>query len=454
MSEEPKEEEEQQQRRLAEKRKKKDERKDQKKRKLDSVTTTRTTNKNNDESTDGVTEPDGATENKKERKTISSLKQKSAQKRSERLALLERVPKVDPDTGIAFTKLQLRRMTKRVAKGLHPIESPAEIQARLARDAQLRRDEQAELAGIVDGNENEDDDIDVDVDVSQQDASQTAENDASDDDDEENDNDSDEDADHDQNKKDKAKNSTTKSVTENNPFAYEKAPKSATETLAERPLAKKKRRDKPVPADYVCSACHNNINEDDDDTPFVRHWIYDCPRKTTTPGINQVSRKQRGLNNPADYKVFVSGLPFDATVKDVTALFTAHNNKSNIHGVDNSSSNNNNKKSMSKNSVSGDGDDDVPALSSPSSVVVHCKLIKFEDTGRCKGQAFVTFATAEAARQALRLSGQILQSSGDSVGEKKKNSAKTKSPAKEQRKDLKLKVTKVLNRFVTKSNKK
>ena len=78
--------------------------------------------------------------------------------------------------------------------------------------------------------------------------------------------------------------------------------------------------------------------------------------------------------------------------------------------------------------------------------MAHCKLIKFEDTGRCKGQAYVTFATDESARKALELSGRTID---NEVSTSSKNT-KTPAPVGKQ-KELKLKVTKALNRIKTRS---
>ncbi len=171
---------------------------------------------------------------------------------------------------------------------------------------------------------------------------------------------------------------------------------------------KKKRREKPVPSDYVCSACRGTNNEQ------PRHWIYDCSYKKTMPGTNQVSRKKRGLHDPLETKLFVSGLPFDSTVHTVTELFTPNNNME--HGA---------------------------VVVGP--VVVHCKLIQFEDTKRCKGQAFVTFATPEAAKNALKLNGTVIPSSTTTAAASKKAKKDVGTT-----KELKLKITKVLNRALTK----
>jgi RNA recognition motif. (a.k.a. RRM, RBD, or RNP domain) len=276
-------------------------------------------------------------------------------RRLEREKLLEQVPKVD-ENGIRYTKQQIRHMRKRVERGLYPVETPAEKQARLAQEARLRREEEAELSGLMEDREEIVEDITEDVDDPNPDAN---DDDAS--------------------------------------FSYEKQPKDATETLAERPRLHKKKRAKPVPSDYICSACNNSNGQ-------PPHWIYDCPNKKTIPGTNQVSRKNRGLQDPSETKLFVSGLPFDTTAKDVSDLFAS---KADV-------------------------------------AVVHVKLIKFEDTKRCKGQAFVTFATPESAKKALRLNGSVIPSTV--LPTQPKAGVEHK-----QKKELKLKVTKVLNRVVTKT---
>jgi RNA recognition motif-containing protein len=72
--------------------------------------------------------------------------------------------------------------------------------------------------------------------------------------------------------------------------------------------------------------------------------------------------------------------------------------------------------------------------------VLNTKLIKFADTGRCKGQAYITFQTQEGANKALKLS-------GTTVENKESNNSKEKATNEKQRTDLKLKVTKALNRI-------
>ena len=289
-------------------------------------------------------------------------KEKRKQHRLEKLKLWEKLPKTD-EHGIAYTKLQLRRMQKRVARGLDPIETEAEKQERLKRDAELRREEEAELADMLheqpDDAADDDDHTDVDTNVALVDDVVS------------------DDPDH----LDKEVNEDTQ-PTEETPAKSEHSPK------------KKTRRSKPVPADYVCSACQNKH------TPA--HWIYDCPDKVTMRGTNQVAKRLRGIHNPDSRKVFVSGLPFDAKARDVEHFFVS------------------------------------------CGPVAHCKLITFEDTGRCKGQAYVTFTTDESARKALELSGSTIDNEVSS------NSTKTaKTPPAGKRKELKLKVTKALNRIKT-----
>ena len=101
----------------------------------------------------------------------------------------------------------------------------------------------------------------------------------------------------------------------------------------------------------------------------------------------------------------MSGLPFDAQVKTVEDFFSVTNK---------------------------------------CGVVSSVRLIKFEDTGRCNGQAYVTFNSDEGAKRAIKLSGTTLGSFSE---KKKKNNTGNPEAA---RKELKLKVSKVLNRKKTK----
>jgi len=157
---------------------------------------------------------------------------------------------------------------------------------------------------------------------------------------------------------------------------------------------KKKARSKPVPKDYVCFACKNQH--------LPLHWIYDCPDKVYQPGTNQKKKKLRGMNDPSSRKVFVSGLPFEAKTKEVEAYFEQKCGK-----------------------------------------VVHCKLILFPDTKRCKGNGFVTFDTDEGATKALALHGETF-SMGTTT------TTTTQQTTVVNKKELKLGVKRVLNRSQTK----
>jgi RNA recognition motif. (a.k.a. RRM, RBD, or RNP domain) len=302
--------------------------------------------------------------------------------------------------GVAYNRQQLRRMRKRVKRGLDPIETPAERHARQVEEAALRREEDVGWADLHDDNNNGDDDIISDREGGGEEGEPFDEETY----DQEDDHISNSNVPDDEDKK------KAKGVTENG-----SVPAAATTS----PRKPKKKRSKEVPADYVCSACHNSV------APV--HWIYDCPQKETVRGTNQISRRQRGLHNPSDCKVFVSGLPFDSTPKSVSEIFETQ----------------------------------LLAMAPPDPVTVrHCKVIKFADTGRCKGQAFLTFDTASDAKKALKLNGCMIDNTpavpdpATIVKNKKKkptaDSEDAVGSSGRSRPQLKLKVSKVLNRFATK----
>lgn len=255
-----------------------------------------------------------------------------------------------------YNKQQLRRMCKRIARGLNPHESPQERHDRIVKDAALRREEEAELSGMLYTKEettiveqDDDDDSAVAAGKDEQERFPTQEVDGV------------------------AKNIST------NPSIVESKPASTS-----RP---KKQRSKAVPSDYTCFACKNTIQP--------AHWIYDCPNKQTVRGTNQVSKQKRGLHDPSKSKLFVSGLPFETTIADVKKLVA-------------------------------DRMDNVPVES--------CRLLKFPDSARCRGQAYVSFRTAEeAAKVMTALNGMKIP------GDAKKHRSK----------ELQLRVTHVLNRSVT-----
>jgi len=293
-----------------------------------------------------------------------SSKDLRADRRREREQLTKNLPKAD-EHGIAFTKQQLRRMRKRVARGLDPIETPHERDTRIKQDSALRKEEEEEMAGML---------------VQKEDPFK-----GEDDDEEADDNNDNDDAGEDQ--EEESDGGDTKTAGQ------------ATGEDGGEPQ-KKARRAKPVPPDYVCFACKNKQG------PV--HWIYDCPEKKTVRGTNQVKRHLKGINNPDDRKVFVSGLPFEAKVKDVSDIFSL------------------------------------------CGTIAHCKLITFEDTGRCKGTGIVTFDTDEAAKKALKMSGTVIDNEAFAPPPPKKKKGADDAPEKTRKKELKLKVTKVLNRAFTK----
>jgi len=315
--------------------------------------------------------PESETELESTKKKRKRKESKLSKRKEEREALMAKVPKVDQD-GISYTKIQIRRMMKRVKKGLTPVETPQEEQERLRRDAQLRKEEEAELAGMLYIRDKEKDETEM---VEDNDSHEDAQ-----------------DPDQEQDPVDHATDKDTDGADQKKSGAEfnDKAAESSINT--EEPPKKKKCRGKPVPNDYICQACKNEHSP--------RHWIYDCPKKVTMRGTNNISKREKGIHDPDEKKVFVSGLPFDTKRKDLENMF----------------------QSCGK--------------------MLHCKILTFPDTGRCKGQAFVTFDSENAASLARGLNGTPVSNEA-SGGDGKKS-------AEQKKKELKLKVTKVLNRQKTK----
>ncbi|KAL7580016.1 hypothetical protein ACA910_005005 [Epithemia clementina (nom. ined.)] len=125
------------------------------------------------------------------------------------------------------------------------------------------------------------------------------------------------------------------------------------------------------------------------------------------PGTNAKTTKVKGVQNPDPRKVFVSGLPFDVTKSDVTQMFAASCGK-----------------------------------------VVSCKLITFKDSGRCKGQAILAFDTEAAAQKALEQDGIAIDN--NEAEKEVKSKEKSEQSVVTKRKSLKLSVSKVLSRALTK----
>ena len=320
-------------------------------------------------------------------------------RRSERERLREGVPKTD-ENGIAYTKMQIRRMMKRVKRGLPPVPTAQEERERLQREAQLRREEEAELAGFVyhrqdeRGRRNDDDDEEEEEEEDElEEEEQTEGGREEEDDDQDGQDDDDDEQDRVQEEEDEEEPSTTTTT------IVIKNDKNNNNTGQDK---KRRRRQKPVPADYVCWACQNRH------TP--PHWIYDCPDKDSAVSKNK--KKNKGIHEPDPRRVFVSGLPFSINQQGLYQLFLgAMGNTSNTK-------------------------------------IVQTKIITFPDTGRCKGQAIVTFDTPQMAQRAIQqLNGTTIPNDTNNNNNKKENTNATK------RKELKLKVTQVLNRTMTKKSK-
>ena len=344
----------------------------------------------------------------KEEKRAERVRRKD-EKRAEKQSLLERVPQVD-EHGVAYTRVQIRRMTKRVKRGLPAVPTEEEERERMRNERVLRIEEERELAGEegdqrddlgeegVGGGDRSDGEEAVEA---GEDSKYKGEPPVKDDDGED--------------------------VIAAQPKPSQDGGKSEGKREGEplperqRPLKKKPRSEKkPVPLDYVCFSCQN-------ERAPPAHWIYDCPDKVTVRGRNQVSKRLKGVHQPDARKVFVSGLPFDAKQKDVETYF---------------------------------------ANEAKCGKVVRAKLLKFDDKsggsgvgGRCKGQAILTFETEEGAQKAMKLTGTIL---GDtSRGNKAKKGGggdeqggePVKGGEKKVRKELRLRVSRLRSRAVTKNQK-
>lgn len=314
------------------------------------------------------------------KKKMKGVKSRLKSKKEEKAELMKKVPLKDED-GIAYTKFQIRQMLKRVKKGLPPVATAKELDEKRQNEAKLRREEEAELAGLVSTRNVPDNEEDSDGNSKGEDDGDDAEN-----------------ANHDNDEID----TKEKEPIDTGNTTCKPVPSALNEDGTPK---KKAKRNKPIPSDYICQACKNRH------TPA--HWIYDCPDKVTVRGTNKKRKKERGVNDPDSKKVFVSGLPFDVKAKAVDDFFSLTNN---------------------------------------CGTVAFVRLVKFADTGRCNGQAYISFDTDDGAQRAIRLSGvtldaEALSSSSDGTNSKKK---KKEDDVPTKRKELKLKVSKVLNRRKTK----
>jgi len=326
--------------------------------------------------------------------------ERKAAKKSKKAALASKIPTHDAD-GIPYGKIALRRMKRRLKHGLDPIASEEEEREIRERERRERGEEEMLYASTVD-------DIAVVDKVEEEEGG----DDGNKMEDEGADGVTNNNGDDDENQE-----------SGNNEDQYQNNPDN---TAPAAPPKKKKRhnppslntkRSKSVPPDYVCMACQNKSPN------FTPHWIYDCPLKQTKKGCNNVAKRLRGLHDPPSRKVFVSGLPFECNDGDVKRFF--------------------------EDGVSG---------GEVSTELVHLKLLKFEDSQRCKGQAFLTFDSDEGAQMALRMNGCVwkdIEEPGVSKSKKQKKGKKDGGADKVEgeKRELRLKITKVLNRFVTKGKK-
>lgn len=329
-----------------------------------------------------IAEGQGDEENEK---ALKKLERK--RRRVERKELSNDVPHVDAN-GVSYTKKQIRFMKKRVSRGLAPLESEEEKKERLKQEAITKEEEEKELAALM----FDETDEKVSTDYGRKQKNETV-----DDDSDSSTNEGPENGDSDSERKelDTTDQSSKDHLNKHSTKKEDRIVSQSDVPICPSASSKKTMRQKPVPNDYVCSACQNNHQP--------KHWIYDCPFKQTIRGVgNQLSK---GLKDPDERKVFVSGLPFDFKMKDVTELF---------------------------------------AKTIKDSKVLHCKVIKYADTGRCKGQAYVTFDTNDGASQAIAMSGMKID---------KSESNQQQQNASSRSSQLVLKVSKCLNRFEAKNKK-
>jgi len=286
----------------------------------------------------------------------STVKKSRLEKKKE---LMEKIPETN-EFGLPFTKIQIRKMVKRVKNGLSPIPSKQE-QKEIEK---LRKEEDKEISKMLFSREDKGE------------AKNDDENEA------ETDN------------EDAEEREEKESLEVKNDTSGEEGVTDALKEKAVGVIRSNKSRTKPVPDDYVCFACKNKL------TP--KHWIYDCPSKVTVRGTNKVKKNQRGVKQPGENKIFVSGFPYSVKKKDICEYFERKSGK-----------------------------------------VVACKMLTFQDSLRFNGQVILSFDTKEFAEKALTLDGEIYRASDDQ--QKKGN---------ETDKERWLKVTKVLSRAVTKKSSK
>lgn len=305
----------------------------------------------NDDDDDDGSNMESAKLKKKKRKgtdddkAIKSKKDKTSSSRDERkkekAVWLQKIPLVDEKTGKAFSKIQIRRMLKRVKKELPALLTEEEERKLEKERRQAKELDEKEFQKFMEDPEEED------VDEEREEVDEEEEEDGN----------------------EKGGNEQLQAS------SYGKEEDS---TLPSKKMSSKP-RSKPIPSDYVCQACKN--------THKPPHWIYDCPQKVTVRGTNQIAKPLRGHIEPdTQHKVFVSGLPFGVTHKAVEDFFRERccstNSSEHLLNTDEPSDAENKKKKA-----------------------ITCKLIRFSDSGKCRGQAYVTFETEEMTNEALKLDG-------------------------------------------------
>jgi hypothetical protein len=146
---------------------------------------------------------------------------------------------------------------------------------------------------------------------------------------------------------------------------------AATEDMSSTGKGKtmKSQAEKPLPPGYVCNACGS-----------TEHAIYNCPNKVSnkakkakgnrdeaaaqSSSLHSNNKQKGGAMIYDNHKVIMTGLPFDTTVESLSEFLT--------------------KASLQHYRV---------------------KLMKFEDSAKCKGVAFVTFRDVDDATKSLELTG-------------------------------------------------
>jgi hypothetical protein len=327
-------------------------------------------NKQKKDSKEEVLDSDDESEDKDDTKSSntksSAAKNKDNKKtklsRKEKQDLKEQVPQVD-ENGMAYSKLEIRRMVKRVKRGLVAVPSKEEQRKVEEERRQEKNKEEKEWDAMMsddsDNDEEKSKDKAGDADAT---TAEEAEEKADIATDEVMGGDSDDDNKDVEMKVEESKEVSTKTEGE------------SIESVPSRPVIVKKPVKKAVPSDYICQACKNSP------ACGPPHWIYDCPQKKNMPGTNTKRKRERGLNKPDEkHKLFVSGLPFHISHGGVEAFFR--------------------KALYTK--------EQEPSNRLEKQKLVRCKLVGFADTQECRGQAFVTFTSESMAQEALKLNGSL-----------------------------------------------